>query len=79
MYKYDEILMGNEVEAMSFLVNDCKMEKEYALKFLKRYWQKKEYELLALSMETDVTVVEDEFKDMTSEIDERLNSGSIKK
>ncbi len=79
MYKYDEILMGNEVEAMNFLVNDCKMEKEYALKFLKRYWQKKEYELLALSMETDVTVVEDEFKDMTSEIDERLNSGSIKK
>ena len=79
MYEYDEILMGNEVEAMDFLANECGMGKEYALKFLKKYWQKKEYELLALSMETDVTAVEDEFKDMTNEIKERLNSNSIKK
>ena len=78
MYKYDEILMGNEVEAMNFLVDKCGMEKDYALKFLKKYWQKKEYEMMALSMETDVTVVEDEFKDMTSEIDERLGI-SVKK
>lgn len=78
MYKYDEILMGNEVEAMNFLINDCGMGSEYALKFLKKYWQKKEYEMLALSMETDVTVVEDEFKNMTNEIDERLGI-SVKK
>ena len=73
MYKYDDILMGNEVEALNFLVNECGMESEYALKFLKKYWQKKEYELLALSMETDVTVVEDTFKNMTEEIDQRLS------
>ena len=78
MYKYDEILMGNEAEAMNFLIEKCGMEKEYALKFLERYRKKKEYELQALSMETDVTVVEDEFKDMTSEIDERLGV-SVKK
>lgn len=73
MYKYDEVLLGNENEALNFLVNECGMENEYALKFLKRYRQSKEYELKALSMETDVTVVEDAFKIMTNEIDERLS------
>ncbi len=73
MYKYDDILMGDEVEALKFLVDRCGMESGYALKFLKEYWQKKEYELLALSMETDVTVVEDTFKNMTEEIDQRLS------
>ena len=59
MYKYDDILMGYEVAALRFLTEDCGLNKEEALKFLKRYWQRKEYEKLALSMETDVTVVEE--------------------
>lgn len=73
MYKYDQILMGNEVYALKFLVDECNFDKEEALKFLKRYWQRKEYEKLALSMETDVTVVEDELKEMNSEIEERID------
>ena len=74
MYKYDDILMGYEVAALRFLTEDCGLNKEEALKFLKRYWQRKEYEKLALSMETDVTVVEDELKEMTSEIDKMLEN-----
>ena len=73
MYKYDKILMGYEVAALKFLTEECGLDKEEALKFLKRYWQRKEYESLALSMETDVTVVEDELKEMNEELDERLN------
>ena len=73
MYKYDKILMGYEVAALKFLIDECGLDKEEALKFLKRYWQRKEYETLALSMETDVTVVEDELKEMNEELDERIN------
>ena len=79
MYKYDQILMGNEVAALKFLIDECGFDKELALKFLKRYWQKKEYELLALSMETDVTIVEDELKDMNNEIDEKMQEAISKK
>ncbi len=79
MYKYDQILMGNEIAALKFLIEECDFDKEFALKFLKRYWQKKEYELMALSMETDVTVVEDELKDMNNEIDEKIQELTSKK
>ena len=78
MYKYDEILMGYESAALRFLIEDCGLSAEDALKFLKRYWQRKEYEKLALSMETDVTVVEDELKEMTRDIDEMIESHSKK-
>ena len=74
MYKYDKLLMGNEVAALKFLIDECGFEKDKALRFLKRYWQRKEYEKLALSMETDVTVVEDELKDMNREIDAEIES-----
>ena len=78
MYKYDEILMGYEAAALRFLIEDCGLSAEDALKFLKRYRQRKEYEKLALSMETDVTVVEDELKEMTRDIDEMIESHSKK-
>lgn len=76
MYKYDEILMGYEAAALRFLIEECGFTNEDALKFLKRYWQRKEYEKLALSMETDVTVVEDELKEMNSEIDTMISNKS---
>ncbi len=78
MYKYDEILMGYEAAALRFLIEECGFTNEDALKFLKRYWQRKEYEKLALSMETDVTVVEDELKEMNSEIDMMINNSKSK-
>ena len=78
MYKYDEILMGYEAAALRFLIEECGFTNEDALKFLKRYWQRKEYEKLALSMETDVTVVEDELKEMNSEIDMMINNAKSK-
>ena len=78
MYKYDEILMGYEAAALRFLIEECGFTNEDALKFLKRYWQRKEYEKLALSMETDVTVVEDELKEMNNEIDMMINNSKSK-
>jgi hypothetical protein len=78
MYKYDEILMGYEAAALRFLIEECGFTNEDALKFLKRYWQRKEYEKLALSMETDVTVVEDELKEMNNEIDMMINNAKSK-
>ncbi len=78
MYKYDEILMGYEAAALRFLTEECGFTNEDALKFLKRYWQRKEYEKLALSMETDVTVVEDELKEMNNEIDMMINNAKSK-
>lgn len=72
MYKHDSKLMGDEVEALSFLKEECGLVNGDALKFLKRYRQKKAYELLALSMETEVVDVEDTIRAMNDFISNRL-------
>ena len=74
MYNYDKLLMGNEVAAVDFLSKHCDMKKSDALKFIGKYRQKKEYELLALSMETDVVCVEKELEEMN----EFINVKSLK-
>lgn len=72
MYKYDSKLMGDEVEAIDFLKKECGLVNGEALKFLKKYRQKKAYELMALSMETEVSDVEGYIKAMNDFIDERF-------
>jgi hypothetical protein len=71
MYKHDSKLMGDEVEALSFLKEECGLVNGDALKFLKRYRQKKAYELLALSMETEVVDVEDTIRAMNEFIESK--------
>ena len=69
MNKYDKILMGNEADAIKFLVSECNLETRDAFIFLKRYRSKKEYELMALSMEVEVVNVQSEISEMNEFIE----------